>query len=181
MFVKGLKITMFIFSMKTSCLLIWAIRGLIAVKNESGLLLAPARPNDSLPISVNYARWCITLLVWHSDKRKRKRVFLWEMLPWNFPSLILISKSKNLASFLSFFLCLVLISQGRYYKSYICLKIIKNYYKNFPPSLIKFKLSINLKIFLVSNIRILSQVILWFCCLCQYFLFPKGFLFFNVY
>ena len=160
MFVKGLKITMFIFSMKTSCLLIWAIRGLIAVKNESGLLLAPASPNDSLPISVNYARWCITLLVWHSDKRKRKRVFLWEMLPWNFPSCILISKSKNLASFLSFFLCLVLIPQGRYYKSYICTEIIKNYYKNFPPSLIKFKLSINLKIFLVSNIRILSQVIL---------------------
>ena len=42
---------MLIFPMDTPCLLIRAISGLIAVGNDSGLLLAPAILNDSAPVA----------------------------------------------------------------------------------------------------------------------------------
>ena len=50
MVVKGFRIELFTFQMDIPCLLIRAIKRLIAVENDSGLLLALAIFNDSAPM-----------------------------------------------------------------------------------------------------------------------------------
>ena len=51
MFLKNFRIELFTFPMDTPCLLIRTISGLIAVENDSGLLLALPILNDSAPMA----------------------------------------------------------------------------------------------------------------------------------
>ena len=51
MLVKTFRIELFNFPMDTHNLLIWAISGLIAVENDSELLLAVAVLNDLVPMT----------------------------------------------------------------------------------------------------------------------------------
>ena len=48
---KNFRIELFIFPIDTPYLLIWAISGLIVLENDSGLLLALAILNDSVPMA----------------------------------------------------------------------------------------------------------------------------------
>ena len=98
---KRFKVILFIFLFEVTCLIMRVINGLIAAENNLELLLALATIRDTGKI--NYVRGYITWLVWNKDKKKRNKSILSKRSTWNFPFLILMSRSKNLASCLSVF------------------------------------------------------------------------------
>ena len=79
-------------------LLIWVAGSLIAVKNESGLLLALVISKDSVPI----VEYNVKMLnCWYLDlpgiltTKAVNESLLSKILTWNFLSLVLISQCKN--------------------------------------------------------------------------------------
>ena len=93
---KKPRIAQFIFLMETPCLLIWAISGLITVKNESGLLLSQSVLNYSARIAEKIILDCLSLdLTGILTIENGNQPLLSKKETWNFPSPILISKSKK--------------------------------------------------------------------------------------